>query len=59
MHGFAQALVLARRILTALALLLVLSAGHGQALAGEYPDHTVKIIVPFPAGGTADGASRS
>src|SRR3974377_377642 len=28
------------------------------ARAQTYPDHPVKIIVPFPAGGTADAAPR-
>jgi tripartite-type tricarboxylate transporter receptor subunit TctC len=28
------------------------------ALAGDYPDHAVKIVVPFPAGGTADAVPR-
>ena len=59
MHGFAQASAPARRHLTTAALLLALSAGfHDHAFAGEYPDHTVKIIVPFPAGGTADVLPR-
>jgi len=29
-----------------------------QASAGDFPDHPVKIIVPFPAGGTADAIPR-
>jgi tripartite-type tricarboxylate transporter receptor subunit TctC len=42
-----------------LALFFVLSAPlHGPAQAQDYPDHTVKIIVPFPAGGTADAVPR-
>jgi len=28
------------------------------ALADGYPDHTVRIVVPFPAGGTADAVPR-
>jgi tripartite-type tricarboxylate transporter receptor subunit TctC len=45
--------------LAALALLLALSAHFPtHAVAGDYPDHTVKIIVPFPAGGTADAVPR-
>jgi tripartite-type tricarboxylate transporter receptor subunit TctC len=28
------------------------------ALAQSYPDHVVKIVVPFPAGGTADAVPR-
>jgi tripartite-type tricarboxylate transporter receptor subunit TctC len=43
--------------LTALTLLLA-TALHADALAGDYPDHTVKIVVPFPAGGTADAVPR-
>ena len=40
---------------------LVLSAAiahSGAALAADYPDHPVKIIVPFPAGGSADAVPR-
>lgn len=40
---------------TALAAILALSAG---AAAEDYPSHTVKIIVPFPPGGTADAMPR-
>src|SRR5712675_2098689 len=43
--------------LTALTLLLAMAL-HPDALAGDYPDHSVKIIVPFPAGGTADAVPR-
>ena len=43
----------------AIALALCLAASDGfPARAGDYPDHTVKIIVPFPAGGTADAVPR-
>src|SRR5450631_186630 len=31
---------------------------RAQGQAQGYPDHTVKIIVPFPAGGTADAIPR-
>lgn len=44
-----------RRYLATLALSLLLA---GPALAQEYPDRTVKIVVPFPAGGTADAVPR-
>ena len=59
MHGSAQMLSHASRRLAAFALLLALSVhGHTPAQAGDYPDHTVKIVVPFPAGGTADAIPR-
>ena len=45
----------AGRCVTALALFLALT---GSARAEDYPDHAVKIIVPFPAGGTADAVPR-
>ena len=59
MQGSMQALAKASRQLATLTLLLALCA-HFQttALAGDYPDRTVKIIVPFPAGGTADVLPR-
>jgi tripartite-type tricarboxylate transporter receptor subunit TctC len=47
------------RYLMAPALLIALSAGFADfASAQAYPDHAVKIIVPFPAGGTADAVPR-
>jgi tripartite-type tricarboxylate transporter receptor subunit TctC len=42
-------------LLTA-ALALLLASGSG--IAGDYPDRTVRVIVPFPAGGTADAVPR-
>ena len=48
---------IAGRTLAAMTLLLM-SAFCAPALAGDYPDHTVKIVVPFPAGGTADAVPR-
>src|ERR1700687_106789 len=43
----------------AIALALCLAALDGfPARAEGYPDRTVKIIVPFPAGGTADAVPR-
>jgi tripartite-type tricarboxylate transporter receptor subunit TctC len=41
---------------TAGALVLMTAAVPG--LAQDYPSHSVKIIVPFPAGGTADAMPR-
>jgi len=59
MHGSAPALLSVRRTLAVLTLLLAFSAhGHAPALAGDYPDRPVKIVVPFPAGGTADAVPR-
>lgn len=47
------------RYVTALTLFFALTAPfHGSAHAQDYPGHTVKIIVPFPAGGTADAVPR-
>ena len=59
MQSSMQALAKASRPLATLTLLLALCA-HFQttALAGDYPDRAVKIIVPFPAGGTADVLPR-
>jgi tripartite-type tricarboxylate transporter receptor subunit TctC len=51
-----QPLVFAVRCATALTLSLALIAG--AARAQNYPDHAVKIIVPFAAGGTADAVPR-
>ena len=57
MHGAAPGLLAACRKLAWLPLVLALSA-HGPALAADYPDRAVKIVVPFPAGGTADAVPR-
>lgn len=46
------------RYAAAFALLLVAASDHRVAYAENYPDRTVKIIVPFPAGGTADAVPR-
>jgi tripartite-type tricarboxylate transporter receptor subunit TctC len=46
---------------TAIGLALFIAAWNGferPARADGYPDRTVKIIVPFPAGGTADAVPR-
>jgi tripartite-type tricarboxylate transporter receptor subunit TctC len=48
-----------RRGCYAIGLALCFAASNGfPARADGYPDHTVKIIVPFPAGGTADAVPR-
>ncbi len=48
-----------RRQLAFLALLLaLLSPGHTPARASDFPNRPVKIVVPFPAGGTADAILR-
>ena len=45
-----------RTILSAAALLIAASAG--AAAQDGYPSRTIKIIVPFPAGGTLDVLTR-
>ncbi|WP_454633385.1 Bug family tripartite tricarboxylate transporter substrate binding protein [Bradyrhizobium cenepequi] len=45
-------------ISTMVAATLVLLPTFNPAIAGDYPDRTVRIIVPFPAGGTADAIPR-
>ncbi|HEX3858535.1 MAG TPA: tripartite tricarboxylate transporter substrate binding protein [Pseudolabrys sp.] len=43
----------------AIGLALCAAAGVASpARAAGFPDHTVKIVVPFPAGGTADAVPR-
>jgi tripartite-type tricarboxylate transporter receptor subunit TctC len=58
-NASSQPLVFAGRYVTALVLSFALSAPiAGSARAEDYPDHAVKIIVPFAAGGTADAVPR-
>lgn len=42
----------------ALAAVLALAAGAAPALAEAWPTRTVKLVVPYPAGGNVDGAAR-
>src|SRR3954471_24363125 len=39
-------------------ILAALAVPSGRAQAQDYPNRPVKIIVPFPAGGTADAMPR-
>src|SRR4051812_38807929 len=56
MDGFARALARTSQHLAM--LLLLLPPLHSPAWAGDYPARAVKIIVPSPAGGTADAVPR-
>ncbi len=47
-----------RCLITAAVALVVALAASPNAGAQDYPSHPVKIIVPFPAGGTADVMPR-
>ena len=48
-----------RRTLLATSAAALAVASHGRAFAqGAWPASTVRIIVPYPAGGTADGLPR-
>jgi tripartite-type tricarboxylate transporter receptor subunit TctC len=56
---FRRGCFFAGRYAVGLALCLTAAGGfEGPARADNYPDHPVKIIVPFPAGGTADAVPR-
>ena len=46
-----------RRIAAALGLIVALASG-GPAHAQEYPNRTIRLIVPFPAGGVLDVMGR-
>jgi tripartite-type tricarboxylate transporter receptor subunit TctC len=45
-------------LLRIVSLALALSAVSAPASAGEYPDHAIKMIVPFAAGGGTDVLAR-
>jgi tripartite-type tricarboxylate transporter receptor subunit TctC len=53
-----EAPMFARAIVAACLLWSGLAAGGGLALAQDYPTRTVKIVVPFPAGGGTDALAR-
>jgi tripartite-type tricarboxylate transporter receptor subunit TctC len=56
---FTQPAFFIGRYVTVLALFFVVSTSFNRSTRAEdYPDHTVKIVVPFPAGGTADAVPR-
>jgi tripartite-type tricarboxylate transporter receptor subunit TctC len=58
-HVANRSLGFASRSMTALLFAFVLSAVVSRpALAQDYPDRAVKIVVPFAAGGTADAVPR-
>jgi tripartite-type tricarboxylate transporter receptor subunit TctC len=57
--GFRRDRFFAGRAAIALALCLAVANGFPSPVRADgYPDRTVKIIVPFPAGGTADAVPR-
>src|SRR3954447_6671094 len=59
MQGPASALLPVYRTLALLALVLAFFGYDGMpARAADFPNRPVKIIVPFPAGGTADAIPR-
>jgi tripartite-type tricarboxylate transporter receptor subunit TctC len=48
-----------RRVLASVALLMAAAAGSGTALAADaYPSRALRLVVPYPAGGGADGLAR-
>src|SRR5690349_20716663 len=49
---------LVRRLIAAALLIAACAWVQQEARAGDYPDRTVRIVVPFPAGGTADAVPR-
>lgn len=47
-----------RRIVPAFMIAIALAAGAKAAMAEEFPSHTVRIIVPYAAGGPSDTGAR-
>jgi tripartite-type tricarboxylate transporter receptor subunit TctC len=47
-----------RRVVAGFFLFSLALLGPGPALAGPYPERSITIIVPFPAGGSTDTAAR-
>jgi tripartite-type tricarboxylate transporter receptor subunit TctC len=47
-----------RLALAAIAMMGVAADGHAQSAADQFPNRPVTIVVPFPAGGTADLTGR-
>jgi tripartite-type tricarboxylate transporter receptor subunit TctC len=50
--------MLARLVRTSLAVLATLLAGHAAARAQNYPERVVRIISPYPPGGSVDTMAR-
>jgi tripartite-type tricarboxylate transporter receptor subunit TctC len=46
------------KLLFLIALLAANLAQHAHAQQGQYPNRPIRYIVPFPAGGSADGVAR-
>jgi tripartite-type tricarboxylate transporter receptor subunit TctC len=44
-----------------LALCTLLVAGHvaAQSVADKYPDKSIKLVIPFPPGGSTDALGRA
>ena len=47
-----------RRVVILGGLLAALTASHGQELAEAYPSRTIKLLLPYPAGGPTDTVGR-
>ncbi len=47
-----------RNLVAALACGMTVALGSATAIAQEYPDHPIRVIVPFSPGGAVDGPMR-